>query len=143
MEQLEKQIDKLSKNNIDIEINKEFIRGVLSAEIIIPKSKIEKGISDVDLKFEIFIDSYGTTLYPIPKLYCLTPYCFPNLADGRDLFRELKNCGNYRRGDLILTNLLREIFEFIKINYERGGLLFCGNYYLDTKYEKRFFDNNK
>ena len=143
MDQLEKQIDKLSKNNIGVEINKEFLRGVLSAEITIPKSKIEKGISDVDLKFEIFIDSYGTTLYPIPKLYCLTPYCFPNLADGRDLFRELKNCGNYRRGDLILTNLLREIFEFIKINYERGGLLFCGNYYLDTKYEKRFFDNNK
>ena len=143
MDDLEKQIIKLAKNNIGIEIEKNFVRGILSAEIKIPKSKIEKGITDSDLKFEIIIDSYGTTLFPIPKLYCLTPYCFPNLADGRDLFRELKNCGNYRRGDLILTNLIRELFEFIKTNYERGGLLFCGNYYLDTKYEKRFFDNNK
>jgi len=143
MDDLEKQIIKLAKNNIGIEIEKNFVRGILSAEIKIPKSKIEKGITDSDLKFEIIIDSYGTTLFPIPKLYCLTPYCFPNLADGRDLFRELKNCGNYRRGDLILTNLIRELFEFIKTNYERGGLLFCGNYYLDTKYEKRFFENNK
>jgi len=143
MDDLEEQIDKLVKNTIGIEVEKNFSRGILSAEIKIPKNQLEKGITETDIKFEIIIDSYSPTLYPIPKLFCLTPYCFPNLADGRDLFKELRNCGEYRKGDLILTNLLTEILEFIKINYDRGGLIFCGNFYLDEKYEKRFFDNQR
>jgi hypothetical protein len=143
MDDLEEQIDKLVKNTIGIEVEKNFSRGILSAEIKIPKNQLEKGITETDIKFEIIIDSYSPTLYPIPKLFCLTPYCFPNLADGRDLFKELRNCGEYRKGDLILTNLLTELLEFIKINYDRGGLIFCGNYYLDEKYEKRFFDNQR
>ena len=143
MDDLEEQIDKLVKNTIGIDVEKNFSRGILSAEIKIPKKLLEKGISESDIKFEIIIDSYSPTLYPVPRLYCLTPYCFPCLADGRDLFKELRNCGEYRKGDLVLTNLLTELLEFIKINYERGGLIFCGNYYLDEKYEKRFFDNNR
>ena len=143
MDDLEEQIDKLVKNTIGIDVEKNFSRGILSAEITIPKTQVEKGLSKLDIKFEIIIDSYCPTLYPVPKLYCLTPYCFPSLADGRDLFKELRNCGEYRKGDLVLTNLLTELLEFIKINYERGGLIFCGNYYLDEKYEKRFFDNQR
>ena len=142
MDDLEEQIDKLVKNTMGIDVIKNFTRGILSAEIIIPKDKIEKGITQCDIKFEIWIDSYSPTLYPVPRLYCLTPYCFPSLADGRDLFRELRNCGDYRKGDLYLTNLILELLEFIKINYERGGLIFCGNYYLDEKLEARYFDND-
>ena len=143
MDDLEEQIDKLVRNTMGIDVIKNFSRGILSAEIIIPKDKVEKGITQCDVKYEIIIDSYSPTLYPIPKVYCLTPYCFPSLADGRDLFKELKNCGDSRKGDLVLTNLLLDLLEFMKINYERGGLIFCGNYYLDEKLESRFFNNDK
>lgn len=143
MDDLEEQIDKLVRNTMGVDVIKNFSRGILSAEIIFPKNKVEKGITDMDIKFEIIIDSYSPTLYPVPKIYCLTPYCFPSLADGRDLFKELRNCGEYRKGDLILSNLLLELLEFIKINYERGGLIFCGNFYLEDKYEQRFFNNSK
>ena len=143
MDDLEEQIDKLVRNNLGIDVIKNFSRGILSAEIIIPKDKFAKGITKSDIKFEIIIDSYSPTLYPVPKLYCLTPYCFPNLADGRDLFRELRNLGSYRKGDLLLNNLLQELMDFVKINFQRGGLMFCGNYYLEDRYETRFFDNNK
>ena len=143
MDDLEEQIDKLVKNTMGITVNKSFSRGILSAEIILPKEKLAKEITKEDIKFEIIIDSYSPTLYPVPRIYCLTPYCFPNLADGRDLFRELKNMGNFRNGELILKNLLVELMEFVKINFQRGGLLFCGNYFLDDRYETRFFNNKK
>jgi hypothetical protein len=143
MDDLEEQIDTLVKNTINIDVIKNFSRGILSAEIILPKDKFAKEITKTDIKFEIIIDSYSPTLYPVPRIYCLTPYCFPNLADGRDLFRELKNLGNFRNGELILKNLLVELMEFVKINFQRGGLLFCGNYFLDDRYETRFFENNK
>ena len=143
MDDLEEQIDKLMQNTMGINVNKNFSRGILSAEIILPKEKLPKEITKEDITFEIIIDSYSPTLYPVPRIYCLTPYCFPNLADGRDLFRELKNLGNFRNGELILKNLLTELMEFVKINFQRGGLLFCGNYFLDDKYETRFFNNKK
>ena len=143
MDDLEEQIDSLVKNTLGIEVIKNFSRGILSAEIILPKDKFAKEITKTDIKFEIIIDSYSPTLYPVPRIFCLTPYCFPSLADGRDLFRELKNLGNFRNGELILKNLLVELMEFVKINFQRGGLLFCGNYFLDDRYENRFFENNK
>ena len=143
MDDLEVQIDKLVRNTIGIDVIKTFVRGILSAEIIIPKNKFDSKVTKSDIKFEISIDSYSPTLYPVPKIYCLTPYCFPNLADGRDLFREFRNMGDYRNGELELTKLLEELIEFVKVNYQRGGLLFCGNYYLDDKYERRLFQNDK
>ena len=108
MDDLEEQIDSLVKNTLGIEVIKNFSRGILSAEIILPKDKFAKEITKTDIKFEIIIDSYSPTLYPVPRIFCLTPYCFPSLADGRDLFRELKNLGNFRNGELILKNLLVE-----------------------------------
>ena len=116
MDELEEQIDSLVKNTLGIEVIKNFSRGILSAEIILPKDKFAKEITKTDIKFEIIIDSYSPTLYPVPRIFCLTPYCFPSLADGRDLFRELKNLGNFRNGELILKNLLVELMEFVKMN---------------------------
>ena len=141
MDQLEEQIDKLAKNKLGIDVNKNFSRGVLSAEITIPKKIIKKEISNEDIKFLIFIDSFSLSLFPTPKLYCLTPYCFPHLADGRDLFKELRNIGEAEKDELLLEHLLEDILEFIKINFERGGLIFCGNYYLEEKYDVNLFNN--
>ena len=141
MDQLEEQIDKMAKNKLGIEVNKNFSRGVLSAEIIIPKKILKNEISNEDIKFLIFIDSFSLSLYPIPKLYCLTPYCFPHLADGRDLFKELSNVRDAEKDELLLDHLLEDILEFIKINFERGGLIFCGEYYLEEKYDVNLFNN--
>ena len=143
MDDLEEQIDKLVRNTLGVDVVKNFVRGILSAEITIPKNKFDSKVTKTDIKFEIIIDSYSPTLYPVPRIYCLSPYCFPNLADGRDLFKELRNTGDYRNGNLELTKLIEELMEFVKVNYQRGGLLFCGNFYLDEKYERRFFENDK
>ena len=141
MDQLEEQIDNLAKNKLGIEVIKNFSRGVLSAEIIIPSKILNKEITNEDIKFLIFIDSFSLSLFPTPKLFCLTPYCFPHLADGRDLFKELRNIGEAEKDELLLEHLLEDILEFIKINYERGGLIFCGNYYLEEKYDTNLFNN--
>ena len=48
----------------------------------------------------------------------------------------MRNSKNSNQG-LSFDNLLVDILEFIKINFERGGLIFCGNYYLGSKYDLR------
>ena len=39
-------------------------------------------------------------------------------------------------------HLLDDILEFIKINVEKGGMIFCGDYYLGEKYDLRIFQNS-
>ena len=45
MDDLEEQIDKLVQNTMGINVNKNFSRGILSAEIILPKEKLPKEIN--------------------------------------------------------------------------------------------------
>ena len=61
MDDLEEQIDKLVQNTMGINVIKNFSRGILSAEIILPKEKLPKEITKEDIKFEIIIDSYSPT----------------------------------------------------------------------------------
>ena len=126
IEEIEKEIDSLKENKLGITVSKIISRGIISANILIPKDLLDKELTDEDIEFRLVIDTFSLKLSP--KLYCLTPYCFPHLADGRDLYRELRNSNNSNNGILSLNNLLGDILEFIKINYERGGLIFCGNY---------------
>ena len=133
IEEIEKEIDSLKENELGITVSKIISRGIISANILIPKDLLDKELTDEDIEFRLVIDTFSLKLSP--KLYCLTPYCFPHLADGRDLYRELRNSNNSNNGILSLNNLLGDILEFIKINYERGGLIFCGNYYLGAKYD--------
>ena len=134
IEEIEKEIDKLKDNEYDLIIKKTVAKGVLSASIIIPQDIFGKELSEEEIEFKIVIDT--TSLKLTPKLYCLTPYCFPHLADGRDLYKELRN-SKIKSSNISLENLLDDLIEFIKINYERGGLIFCGNYYLGEKYDLR------
>ena len=133
---IENEIDKLKENIAGIKVQKNISRGVISADITIPKDTFSKDIVDDDIEFRLVIDTFSLKLHP--RLYCLTPYCFPHLADGRDLYKELRNSTN---NGMSLENLLGDILEFIKINHERGGLIFCGNYYLGAKYDLRIFKN--
>ena len=133
---IENEIDKLKENISGIKVQKNISRGVISADITIPKDTFSKDIVDDDIEFRLVIDTFSLKLHP--RLYCLTPYCFPHLADGRDLYKELRNSTN---NGMSLENLLGDILEFIKINHERGGLIFCGNYYLGAKYDLRIFKN--
>ena len=133
---IENEIDKLKENISGIKVQKNISRGVISADIIIPKDTFPKDIAGDDIEFRLVIDTFSLKLHP--RLYCLTPYCFPHLADGRDLYKELRNSTN---NGISLENLLGDILEFIKINHERGGLIFCGNFYLGAKYDLRIFKN--
>ncbi len=134
IEQIENLIDKLVENEYGIIVKKNVLRGVISTDIIIPHDTFPKELTEEEIVFRLIIDTFSLKISP--KLYCLTPYCFPHLADGRDLYKELRNSKNSNQG-LSFDNLLVDILEFIKINFERGGLIFCGNYYLGSKYDLR------
>ena len=134
IEQIENLIDKLVENEYGIIVKKNVLRGVISTDIIIPHETFPKELTEEEIVFRLIIDTFSLKISP--KLYCLTPYCFPHLADGRDLYKELRNSKNSNQG-LSFDNLLVDILEFIKINFERGGLIFCGNYYLGSKYDLR------
>ena len=134
IEEIENLIDKLVENEYGIIVKKNIARGVINADIIIPHDTFPKELTEEEIVFRLVIDTFSLKISP--KLYCLTPYCFPHLADGRDLFKELRNSKSSNQG-LSFDNLLSDILEFIKINFERGGLIFCGNYYLGSKYDLR------
>ena len=132
IEEIENQIDKLKDNEFNLTVKKTIARGVICADITIPQDTFNKEIYDDEIEFKLVIDTFSLKLSP--KLFCLTPYCFPHLADGRDLYKELRNSKDSNNG-ISLSNLLADLLEFIKINYERGGLIFCGNYYLGARYD--------
>ena len=134
IEGIEKEIDKLKDNEYGLIIKKTVAKGVLSANIIIPQDTFGKELTEDEIEFKLVIDTANLKL--TPKLYCLTPYCFPHLADGRDLYKELRN-SKVKTSGISLENLVDDLIEFIKINFERGGLIFCGNYYLGEKYDLR------
>ena len=134
IDELEEEIDKLKDNEFGLTVIKTKNRGIITTSIIIPHDIINKEISEMSIEFQLIIDTNSLKL--IPKLYCVSPFCYPHFADGRDLFYELRSSKNPQKNNWLL-NLLPDILEFIKINYEKGGLYFFGNYYLGGKYDLR------
>jgi len=134
IDELEEEIEKLKENEYGLMVIKTKTKGVITTTIIIPEEILNKEISQMSIEFQLILDT--NTLKLVPKLYCLSAYCFPHFADGRDLFNELRSSKNPKQ-NLSLSNLLPDILEFIKINYENGGLYFFGNYYLGAKYSLR------
>ena len=131
IDELEEEIEKLKDNQYGLMVMKTKSKGVITASILIPEEILNKEISEMSIEFQLILDT--NTLKLVPRLYCLSAYCFPHFADGRDLFNELRSSKNQKQ-NLSLSNLLSDILEFIKINYENGGLYFFGNYYLGAKY---------
>ena len=134
IDELEEEIDKLKDNEFGLKVSKTKYKGIITTSIIIPQDIINKDISEMSIEFQLIIDTNSLKL--MPKLYCLSPFCYPHFADGRDLFNELRSSKNPQK-NYWLENLLSDILEFIKINFEKGGLCFFGNYYLGTKYDLR------
>ena len=134
IDELEEEIDKLKDNEYGIRVIKTKYRGILTTSIVIPQEIINKEISEMPIEFQLIIDTNSLKL--IPKLYCVSPFCYPHFADGRDLFYELRSSKNPEKY-YWLSNLLSDILQFIKINYEKGGIYFFGNYYLGSKYDLR------
>jgi hypothetical protein len=134
IDELEEEIEKLKDNNYGLMVMKAKSKGVITVSIIIPEEILNKEISEMSIEFQLILDT--NTLKLVPRLYCLSAYCFPHFADGRDLFNELRSSKNQKQ-NFSLLNLLSDILEFIRINYENGGLYFFGNYYLGAKYSLR------
>ena len=134
VDELEDEIERLKENEYGLIVSKTKSKGIIVVTIIIPEEILNKEISEMSIEFQLIIDTNNLKL--VPRLYCLSPFCFPHFADGRDLFNELRSSKN-PKNNFSLSNLLSDILEFIKINYERGGLYFFGNYYLGTRYDLR------
>jgi len=134
LDRLDEEIEKLKNNQYNLIITKTKNKGIITTSIIIPKEIINKEISEISIEFQLIIDT--NSLKISPKLYCVSPFCYPHFADGRDLFNELRSTKNLQQNNW-LPNLLTDILEFIKINFDNGGLNFCGNYYLGSKYDLR------
>ena len=141
IDQFDQEINELKSNVYGFIITSKKNRGVFTVNITIPEKILNKEVSEEDIEFLLIIDTYSLKL--TPKLYCLTNYCFPHFADGRDLYNELRSTNkNRRKGKISLVHLLDDILEFIKINVEKGGMIFCGDYYLGEKYDLRIFQNS-
>ena len=140
---IEKAIDDLKKNKYGIIIKKTKKNMVITTSIKFPEEILNKEISQISIEFLLIIDLYKPKFFP--KLYCISPYCYPHFADGRDLFRELPSSKNPKK-IFNFSNILSEILEFIKANFQKGGLYFFGKYYLGSRYDLRMFQkacNNK
>lgn len=133
-DEIENEIEQLKDNEYGIIVNRTKNKGMIIINITVPQEIVGKEITDEPIEFKLIIDTYSLKISP--KLYCITPYCVPHLADGRDLYKELRNSKSQDK-EFSLINLLGDILEFIKINFERGGLFFCGNFYLGAKYDLR------
>ena len=131
---IEKTIDDLKKNEYGIIIKKTKKNMLLTTSIKFPKEILNKEISQMSIEFLLIIDLYKPKF--LPKLYCVSPYCFPHFADGRDIFRELPSSKNPKKV-FNFNNILSEILEFIKANFQNGGLYFFGKYYLGSRYDLR------
>ena len=131
---IEQTIDGLKKNEYGIIIKKTKKNMLLTTSIKFPKEILNKEISQMSIEFLLIIDLYKPKF--LPKLYCVSPYCFPHFADGRDIFRELPSSKNPKKV-FNFSNILSEILEFIKANFQNGGLYFFGKYYLGARYDLR------
>ena len=134
--QIEEEIKKLKNNEYGILVYYKKSSGIITMTLTIPLGILKKEISEMKIEFQVVIDTNGTKV--IPKLYCLSPYCYPHFADGRDLFYELKSTKNPKQ-NFTISNLLNDILQFIKLNFEKGCLYFFGKYYLGNKYDLKIF----
>ena len=131
---IEQTLDDLKKNEYGIIIKKTKKNMLLTTSIKFPKEILNKEISQMSIEFLLIIDLYKPKF--LPKLYCVSPYCYPHFADGRDIFRELPSSKNPKKV-FNFSNILSEILEFIKANFQNGGLYFFGKYYLGSRYDLR------
>ena len=131
---IEQTLDDLKKNEYGIIIKKTKKSMLITTSIKFPKEILNKEISQMSIEFLLIIDLYKPKF--LPKLYCVSPYCYPHFADGRDIFRELPSSKNPKKV-FNFSNILSEILEFIKANFQNGGLYFFGKYYLGSRYDLR------
>ena len=136
---IEHTIDELKKNQYGIIIKKTKKNTSISTSIKFPKEILNKEISQMSIEFLLIIDLYKPKF--TPKLYCLSPYCYPNFADGRDIFKELPSSKNPKKY-FDFNNILSEILEFINANFQKGGLNFFGKYYLGSRYDLRILQKS-
>ena len=125
-------IEELKKNEYGIIVKKTKKNMIITTSIKFPKEILNKDISDMSIEFLLIIDLSKPK--STPKLYCISPYCSPHFADGRDIFKELPTSKNPKKV-FIFRNILSEILEFIKANFQKGCLNFFGNYYLGSRYD--------
>ena len=131
---IDKALDNLKKNEYGIIIKKTQKNMLITTSIKFPKEILNKEISEMSIEFLLIIDLFKPKFYP--KLYCISPYCYPHFADGRDIFQELPSAKNPKKA-FNFSNILSEILEFINANFQKGGLYFFGKHYLGARYDLR------
>ena len=136
---IEYDLELLKENEYGIDIKISKFLNIQTAEIIIPPSLIDPTISTQKISFLLIFPPNNYPSHP-PKLLCLTPFCFPHVADGRDLFSFLVE---EWKENLNIASIIEILPEFIKNYFSNGNLFFIGKYYLGEKYNLKFFDRNK
>ena len=136
---IEYDLELLKENEYGIDIKISKFLNIQTAEIIIPPSLIDPTISTQKISFLLIFPPNNYPSHP-PKLLCLTPFCFPHVADGRDLFSFLVE---EWKENLNIVSIIEILPEFIKNYFSNGNLFFIGKYYLGEKYNLKFFDRNK
>ena len=75
---IEQTLDDLKKNEYGIIIKKTKKNMLITTSIKFPKEILNKEISQMSIEFLLIIDLYKPKF--LPKLYCVSPYCYPHFA---------------------------------------------------------------
>ena len=110
IKKIENEIELLKQNNeFNLLINPIRNKKEFYVYITFPNSIFQQQFFTEDIEMLLIYSLYK---FSLPKLFCLTNFCFPNLNDFRDILENLYDQINYNIVDIIhsIPNFLIKYF---------------------------------
>ena len=135
--QLEEELSEISTGYPDLQVKTTKSKKDLLIEYTIPKRLINSAIYNNDITFiiSLCIDKFP---YSSPKLFCVSQFCFPHFADGRDILEEVLTDKWNEQCNVKL--IIENTPSFIEKCFSQSDQIYIGKYYLGEKYDSKIFE---
>ena len=128
IKKIENEIELLKQNNeFNLLINPIRNKKEFYVYITFPNSIFQQKFFTEDIEMLLVYSIYN---FSVPKLFCLTNFCFPNLNDFRDILENLYDQINYN-----IVDIIHSIPNFLIKYFSNGEYIFIGRYYLGYSYD--------
>ena len=128
IKKIENEIELLKQNNeFNLLINPIRNKKEFYVYITFPNSIFQQKFFTEDIEMLLVYHIYN---FSVPKLFCLTNFCFPNLNDFRDILENLYDQINYN-----IVDIIHSIPNFLIKYFSNGEYIFIGRYYLGYSYD--------
>jgi len=128
IKRIENEIELLKQNNeMNLLINPIRNKNEFYVYITFPNSIFQQKFFTEDIEMLLIYSLYN---FSLPKLFCLTNFCFPNLNDFRDILENLYDQVNYN-----IVDIIHSIPNFLINYFSDGEYIFIGRYYLGYTYD--------